>query len=99
MEMASQFENYLGDKQAIGKVLEEFMNELPNAFGNNDMPVEQIKLLSSQILSVVTEGLAEGNPENNLGSILNDNQLLDLNEAIQRLLPEWGEENSDKTEK
>ena len=50
VEMASQFENYLGDKQAIGKVLEEFMNELPNAFGNNDMPVEQIKLLSSQIL-------------------------------------------------
>ncbi|MEE1029032.1 MAG: flagellar hook-length control protein FliK [Agathobacter sp.] len=97
VEMASQFENYLGDKQAIGKVLEEFMNELPNAFGNNDMPVEQIKLLSSQILSVVTEGLAEGNPENNLGSILNDNQLLDLNEAIQRLLPEWGEENSDIT--
>lgn len=93
VEMASQFENYLGDKQAISSALEQFIYEIPNSFGNNDMPVEQIKDVSSQMLSIVTEGLAEGNPENTLGSIFNDNQLLDLNEDLLEILPKWGEEN------
>ncbi len=60
-EFASQFENYLDDKQAIGKALEDFMLELPSALSNEELPIGSLRQMGAQILSILTEGLPEEN--------------------------------------
>lgn len=61
-EFASQFENYLEDKQAIGKALEDFMLELPASLSNEELPMGSLRQMGGQILSIITEGLSEENP-------------------------------------
>lgn len=58
-EMASQFENYLSDKQAISSSMEEFMNELPTAMADEKLSAEQLKNIGHGIISVVTDNLEE----------------------------------------
>ncbi len=58
-EMASQFENYLSDKQAISTSMEEFMNELPTAMADEKLSAEQLKNIGHGIISVVTDNLEE----------------------------------------
>lgn len=58
-ENAAQFENYLIDKQAITAELDQFIGELPAAFSGEDMPVEQMRQISSEVLAVITEDLPE----------------------------------------
>ncbi len=58
-EFASQFENYLDDKQAIGKALEDFMEQLPSALANEELPMGGLSRMGGELLSIVTEGLPE----------------------------------------
>ncbi len=58
-EFASQFENYMDDKQAIGKALNDFMTQLPTALLNEQLLLGDLKQMSGQILSILTEGLPE----------------------------------------
>lgn len=60
-QIAAQFENYLDDKQAIGKAMEGFMDELPQALSNEDMALHEIKQINSEVLKILTEDLPEGN--------------------------------------
>lgn len=54
-EFASQFENYLGDKQAIGAALDELMDILPQSLDNQDLPLDQIKQMANEIIHIATE--------------------------------------------
>ncbi len=58
-EFVSQFENYMDDKQAIGKELECFMQELPQTLLGGEMSWEEMQKMGEKILSIVTEGLSE----------------------------------------
>ena len=54
-EFASQFENYLGDKQAISVAMDELMDIIPKSLANDEMSVEQIKQMARDIISIATE--------------------------------------------
>ena len=71
VEFASQFENYLNDKQSICDAMNGFTKELSALF-SKDMPLEDMRLIGSNFLSVVTEGL-EGNTDTGNEIILNEN--------------------------
>jgi hypothetical protein len=58
-EFIAQFENYMDDKQAIGKALNEFMQELPQAMGSEELSAKQMQQMGTDILAIVTEGLPE----------------------------------------
>lgn len=58
-EMVAQFENYMDDKSAVHKALDRFISELPSTMAGKDLPVEQLKTLDSQLLSIVAEGLED----------------------------------------
>lgn len=58
-EFVSQFENYMDDKQAIGKELERFMQELPQTLLGGGMSGEEMQKMGEKILSIVTDGLSE----------------------------------------
>ncbi len=56
-EFTSQFENYLDDRQAIGKALDNFMQELPQAMAGENLSGREMQRMGADILSIVTEGL------------------------------------------
>lgn len=58
-QMASQFQNYAQDKQAITKAMSAFIQELPNALVGETLTDAQLQSMGSEILSIVTEGLSE----------------------------------------
>ena len=58
-ENAAQFENYLDDRQAITVEMEQFMEELPGALQGEELPVDAMRQMGGEILSIVTEGLPE----------------------------------------
>lgn len=58
VEFATQFENYLEDKQAISTELDHFMEELPKTLSDETLPAEQLTKLASDILQIVTEDLS-----------------------------------------
>lgn len=72
MENAIQFENYLGDKQAITDAFDELINTLPEAMQGSELSEEGLREMNSQVLAIVTEGLTSG--ENAAGTA--DNLLL-----------------------
>lgn len=72
MENAIQFENYLGDKQAITDAFDELINTLPEAMQGSELSEEGLRQMNSQVLAIVTEGLTAG--ENAAGTA--DNLLL-----------------------
>jgi hypothetical protein len=59
VENASQFENYLDDKQAITKEMDAFINELPKAMAGENLSAGQQRQMSSEVLSIITEGLPD----------------------------------------
>lgn len=59
IEFATQFENYLGDKQAITTALDEFMETLPEALSNEQLSSDVLTKMEADILSIVTENLSE----------------------------------------
>jgi hypothetical protein len=58
-EMASQFENYQADKQAIGQALEDFMDALPDALANEELTAEQLQQTTGDVIQILTDGLPE----------------------------------------
>lgn len=58
-ENASQFENYMNDKQAITSAMDSFFDELPNALSSEDLSMYRLAAQSRDILSIVTDGLSE----------------------------------------
>lgn len=69
-EFASQFENYLDDKQAIGKAMEGFMNQLPEVLSDENLSLDNLKQMNSKILQIMTEGLEiTANPGSQAGSV------------------------------
>lgn len=61
-ENAAQFENYLGDRQAITAAIDSLIDELPMAMQGSSLSEEALRQMNSQVLSVITEG-AEPAPE------------------------------------
>lgn len=59
VENASQLENYMNDRQAITAELDHFIEELPAAMQGNELPAEQMRQVGGQILSIITENLAD----------------------------------------
>ena len=59
IEFATQFENYLGDKQAITTALDEFMETLPEALSNEQLSSDVLTKMEADILSIVTENLSK----------------------------------------
>lgn len=57
-EMASQYENYMMDKQAITDSMNEFMNAVSNALSDADMGAADLSNMGSDILSIITENLS-----------------------------------------
>lgn len=57
-EMASQYENYMMDKQAITDSMNEFMNAVSNALSDADMSATDLSNMGSDILSIITENLS-----------------------------------------
>jgi flagellar hook-length control protein FliK len=58
-EMASQFENYQTDKQAIGQALENFMDALPDALANEELTAGQLQQTTGDVIRILTDGLPE----------------------------------------
>ncbi len=58
-ENASQFENYLNDRQAITNAMDSFFDELPNALSSEELSMYRLAAQSRDILSIVTDGLPE----------------------------------------
>ncbi len=63
-ENAAQFENYLDDRQAITKEMDRFMEELPKilsgeGLSGEELPVEQMRSMGSDVLAVVVENLPD----------------------------------------
>lgn len=58
-ENTSQFQNYLMDKQAIGRALDDFIMELPKSLVSENLSGMQMQEIGSKVLAVVTEGLSE----------------------------------------
>ena len=54
-ENASQFENYLYDKQAITDQMEQFIDALPESLQGEDLPVDQMRSMGEKILSILSE--------------------------------------------
>lgn len=57
-EMASQYENYMMDKQAITDSMNEFMNAVSNALSDAGMSATDLSNMGSDILSIITENLS-----------------------------------------
>lgn len=58
-EMASQFQNYLDDKQAIGQAMSDFIEEIPKALANGELSAEQMGKTAEEVVRILTEGLPE----------------------------------------
>lgn len=59
MQNAIQYENYLGDKQAISNAMESFFQELPNTLAAEELSMYKLAAQSRDILSIITDGLSE----------------------------------------
>jgi hypothetical protein len=59
VENASQFENYLDDKQAITRELDTLIDELPTAMQDDELSTGQLRQMGSEVLSIITEGLPD----------------------------------------
>lgn len=59
VENASQFENYLDDKQAITDQMEQFIDALPESLQGEDLPVDQMRSMGEKILSILSEDLPD----------------------------------------
>ena len=58
-ENAAQFENYLGDRQAITAAIDDLINELPTVMQGTDMQEGELRQMNAQVLSIVTENIPD----------------------------------------
>lgn len=107
-ENAAQFENYLGDRQAITAAIDDLINELPTAMQGTAMPEGELRQMNAQVLSIVTEnipdvlgGAAQAGAAQaevlQAGAVQAENPLLAAAEAAQQGIP-WPHEEAVVTE-
>ncbi|MEE1305933.1 MAG: flagellar hook-length control protein FliK [Agathobacter sp.] len=89
-EMASQFENYLQDKQAINQTIEGFIDELGKTLANEKMSERDLCQMTSEVLSIIAEQQTEGKPVGKLAEA--------LTKALQEIFPQLSNENVQATE-
>lgn len=65
VENASQFENYLQDKQAITSEILDLVKNLSDTMGGQGVPEDALREMNSSLLSVVTEDAGGVSGENN----------------------------------
>ena len=102
-ENAAQFENYLGDRQAITAAIDDLINELPTAMQGTDMPEGELRQMNAQVLSIVTENIPDvlgGAAQAGAAqaeAVQAENPLLAAAEAAQQGIP-WPHEEAVVTE-
>lgn len=102
-ENAAQFENYLGDRQAITAAIDDLINELPTAMQGTDMPEGELRQMNAQVLSIVTENIPDvlgGAAQAEVvqaEAVQAENPLLAAAEAAQQGIP-WPHEEAVVTE-
>lgn len=102
-ENAAQFENYLGDRQAITAAIDDLINELPTAMQGTAMPEGELRQMNAQVLSIVTENIPDvlgGAVQAEVvqaEAVQAENPLLAAAEAAQQGIP-WPHEEAVVTE-
>lgn len=102
-ENAAQFENYLGDRQAITAAIDNLINELPTAMQGTAMPEGELRQMNAQVLSIVTENIPDvlgGAAQAEVvqaEAVQAENPLLAAAEAAQQGIP-WPHEEAVVTE-
>ena len=102
-ENAAQFENYLGDRQAITAAIDDLINELPTAMQGTAMPEGELRQMNAQVLSIVTENIPDvlgGAAQAGAAqaeAVQAENPLLAAAEAAQQGIP-WPHEEAVVTE-
>lgn len=102
-ENAAQFENYLGDRQAITAAIDDLINELPTAMQGTAMPEGELRQMNAQVLSIVTENIPDvlgGAAQAEVvqaEAVQAENPLLAAAEAAQQGIP-WPHEEAVVTE-
>ena len=89
-EMASQFENYLQDKQAINQTIEGFIDELGKVLANEKMSGKDLCQMTSEVLSIIGEQQTEGKPVGKLAE--------GLTKALQEIFSQLSNENIEAME-
>ncbi len=85
-EIASQFENYANDKQAILAVLEDYIEEIPQLMSEQTLPFPKLQKMNADLLSVFANDLPDETIV--LSNLFSENELSNISRQLQPLLPE-----------
>lgn len=69
-EMASQFENYMDDSQAINKAVDGFLRELPQIMSDESLSLPELRQMNDQVLTIITEGLGGEENQGSSGNVV-----------------------------
>ncbi|SFG11142.1 hook-length control protein FliK [Lachnospiraceae bacterium C7] len=84
VENASQFENYLNDKQAITGKIEQFMNDLPEQLANAKVDANQLQQSNKAVLDIISQDM----DKTPVGEIMSEKAVVTLKEAIEGFVKE-----------
>ncbi len=84
VENASQFENYLNDKQAITGKIEQFMNDLPEQLANDKVDANQLQQSNKAVLDIISQDM----DKTPVGEIMSEKAVVTLKEAIEGFVKE-----------
>lgn len=85
-ELATQYENYMADKQAISSSMNEYVDALTNIFLDESLDTIKLSNLGSDVLSILTENLSESLEPIQGPTYGNSVEYLIGGESIQELL-------------
>ena len=85
-ELATQYENYMADKQAISRSMNEYVDALTNIFLDESLDTIKLSNLGSDVLSILTENLSESLEPIQGPTYGNSVEYLIGGESIQELL-------------
>lgn len=84
VENASQFENYLNDRQAITGKIEQFMNDLPEQLANAKVDANQLQQSNKAVLDIISQDM----DKTPVGEIMSEKAVVTLKEAIEGFVKE-----------
>lgn len=91
VENASMFENYKEDAAAITKEMQQLLEELPKAMGEEQLPLDTMRNMDAQILQIMSEELPEPQMvmvENGIDEEGNPIQTVQNTQSLEYLLSE-----------